>query len=129
MPDSCFFKQVKHTSSFCTLAFIFPSSISINIYVIFMKNLPRIRGTSPFSSMSTITKSIVNKNFSTLTKMSLTIPYGRLIDMHVNYNLIFVRFISRSLILLISDKGLRFKLSPKSMSDFPIFILPIVTAM
>lgn len=75
--------------------------------------------------MSITIKSIGNRNLSTFTKTYSIIPYGYLIDLFTSCNAICVCFILRSLILLITDRGIRFMLAPKSMSVFLTFTLPM----
>jgi len=81
---------LKMTSSSYTLTFNFPLSTSMMTSTIFIKGLPRMRGTFRSSSISIITMSIRNYNLSTLTSRSSTMPYGYLIDLSTNWSVILV---------------------------------------
>lgn len=119
-------KRLNLTSSSCTRIFIKPSSVFIIILAVFMNVRPKIRGTSSSSSISITTKSIGNKNLSTLTKISFVMPDGRVMDLLANYSVIFMFFIPISPIRMITNKWIRLTLEPRSINAFPMFMFPII---
>jgi len=67
-------KTSKLTSSSYAHTLSFPLSTSIMTLAVFMNGLPKIKGTLASSSISITTKSTGNRNLSTFTIISSTIP-------------------------------------------------------
>jgi len=87
----------------------------------------KIKGTSASSSMSMTTKSTRNKNLSTFTIKSSTIPYEYFIDLSASYRVIFVGLTSTSPIFLSMGRGIRLMLAPRSINALLIVRFPMVT--
>ena len=73
-------KILKFTSSSWSLIYNLLPSTSVITLAVFMNSIRRMRGTSTFSSMSSMTKFTSKVNLSTCTSTSWTTPFGHLID-------------------------------------------------
>jgi len=106
------------TSSSYALTLILPSSTSMITIAIFMKGLPRIKGTSVSSSISIITKFIGKVNPPTFIITFSTTPWGYLRDLSTRSNVILIDQASRFQIPFIINNDTKLMLTSKSNRAF-----------
>ena len=105
---------LKVTFSSWTRNSSFPSWTSIKALPVAKKGLPRMRGTSLSSSMSSTMKSTGKISLSTFTRTSSMMPLGCLMDRSASCSDTMVGFTSPTPSFLKIERGIRFMLAPKS---------------